>query len=617
MKRFLKVTIYLIVSLLVFVAPSCKSYLDREDDTTVSPDDAFKNFINFQGFTEELYYCIPETSKFYWQNSFNWGEDEIIVAGATWFMGYKIDNGDFWGWQREHDGWGAGWMDGEGITTDRGGRFNKRFWPLAWYGIRKANMGLENIDKLTDATQEEKDLIRGQLYFFRGWFHFQLISYFGGLPYIDKTLPADQKLELPRLKYQETALLAAQDFELAAQLLPADWDKTEAGKRTLGKNGQRINKIMALGYLGKNYLYAASPLMNLESTGSRTYDPALCKKAAEAFATLLKLSDSGQTYHKLADFKDYSSIFYTLNQGYKIPGYPESIMQSPAYDAGGTRWGLNEQYVAGVLFNGGSVCFSPTANYVNNYGMANGLPIPNAEKADPLSGYDPNDPWTGRDPRFYHDIIFDGVKMIQGITATREAHRYANLYTKGSYRDENNGSRTGYLNGKFIPRTTNYDDFGHDRSHFIHLSFMRMADVYLMYAEAALHGYGTPANGFPGYLSAAEAVNKVRQRAGVGSVNAKFLASKEAFMSELIRERAVELAYEGHRFNDLRRWLLLTERPYTLKTAHDFDRMPNGKVANLRERVILERKFNVKHYWLPLKVSDVSMTPAFRQNPGW
>jgi len=617
MKRITKTIGWLGLAVMLFVLPSCSDYLDRENQSTVSSTDAFKNFINFQGFVEELYYCIPESSKFYWQNSFNWGEDEIIVAGATWFYGYKIDNGDFWGWQRENDGWGAGWMDGPGNTLDQTNRFNKRFWPLAWYGIRKANMGLENIERLSDATPEEKNLVKGQLLFFRAWFHFQLMTYFGGLPYIDKVLPADQKLDLPRLTYQQTALRAAEDFKAAAELLPVNWDDTDAGKRTLGKNQLRINKIMAYGYLGKNYLYAASPLMNWSSTGSKTYDADLSKKAAEAFATLLQMSESGKTHHKLANFSEMSSVYYTLNQGMRVPGFPEAIMQSPAYDGGATRWGLNEQYVAGVLFNGGSTCFSPTANYVTYYGMANGLPIRNAEQADPESGYDPTDPWKGRDPRFYKDIIYDGVKMIQGISATREAHRYANLFTKGSYRDENNGSRSGYLNGKFIPRTTNYDDNGHNQSHFIHLSYMRLADVYLMYAEAALHAYGNPQGAYPGYISAVEAVNKIRRRAGVADVNAKFLGSKEAFMGELIRERAVELSFEGHRFNDLRRWLLLTERPYTLKTAHDFDRAPNGKVANLKERIILERRFNSKHYWLPLKVVDVSMYLAFPQNPGW
>ena len=63
-------------------------------------------------------------------------------------------------------------MDGNNVSSTSTDRFQKKLWPLAWYGIRKANIGLENLDKLVNATQEEKNLLAGQLYFFRGWFHF-------------------------------------------------------------------------------------------------------------------------------------------------------------------------------------------------------------------------------------------------------------------------------------------------------------------------------------------------------------------------------------------------------------------------------------------------------------
>src|SRR5690606_22322333 len=100
-------------------------------------------------------------------------------------------------------------------------------------------------------------------------------------------------------------------------------------------------------------------------------------------------------------------------------------------------------------------------NYVNYYGMKNGLPIPDITKPDAASGYDPAYPWKNRDPRFYNDIVFDGVIFVQGAipNADEQPNRYANLYTGGSYRNYSTGSRTGYVLRKFIPISANkYDN---------------------------------------------------------------------------------------------------------------------------------------------------------------
>ena len=158
------------------------------------------------------------------------------------------------------------------------------------------------------------------------------------------------------------------------------------------------------------------------------------------------------------------------------------------------------------------------------------------------------------------------------------------------------------------------------------LSLIRLADFYLLYAEAVANGYCSPSSKAQSFgMTAVEAVDKVRARAGVPGINSKYLGSTESFMSELRRERAVELAFEGHRFHDLRRWLLFTERPYTFKTRLEFDRAPgidyanpmDNRVVNIREEIILERQLEERHYWLPLPTADVNIYPEFVQNPGW
>ena len=605
---------------------SCTDYLDKSPESDVSPEAAFKNFKNFQGFTEELYLCIPDFSKSYWTTCWNWGEDDIQAVGFDYLMGYKVDQGDFWGWQKEFDGWGACFMD-QADTFDPNDRFKRGLWKAAWYGIRKANLGLENMDLMTAATQEEKNTIKGQLLFFRGWLHFQLMQYFGGLPYLDHSVAADQSMTLPRESCQACAEKAAKDFREAAELLPIDWDKSSVGRNTLGKNGFRINKITALAYEGKSLLWAASPLvkncddkMNVNGNASTyDYDTNYAQQAAEALGELLALVETGQTQYKLVDFADYSDLFYTWNKNMLPPGSTENILRDIPADAWqNSHFGVFTEF-GGSILTGGKAASQPTANYVNYYGMKNGLPLD-----DPESGFDPTHPWKNRDPRFYHDIVYDGVKVVEGAIEP-DANRYANLYTGGTYRDDINESRTGYLLYKFIPMIANNYDMGSTYNKlYIDVPYLRLADCYLMYAEACAAVGGATAKAKCS-LTALDAVNKIRERAGVDGVAPKFTGNKDKFMDEVRRERAVELAFEGHRFNDLRRWLLLDKAPYNIKTSQEFVRAgefdpknpQNTEVSGFKEKTILTRHFTSKHWWMPLKKKDTSIYPEMFQNPGW
>ncbi|HTN36003.1 MAG TPA: RagB/SusD family nutrient uptake outer membrane protein, partial [Arachidicoccus sp.] len=373
---------HLLVSTFLFCLlslTSCKKYLDKSPLSDISDTEAYKNFTNFQGFTEELYNSIPLITTQDYHNNWNFGEDEMWEIGETRLFAYSVDQGNYWGWNTDYYSWFK--AGGDPSSQNRGDKGH--LWGLSWYAIRKANIGIANLDKLTDATTEEKNLIAGQLYFFRGWFHFMLMQYWGGLPYVDMVIPSDQPIQLPRLSYQETADKAAADFQKAADLLPVDWDQTVVGKQTLGNNNFRINKIMALAFLGKDLLWAGSPLMNRSSTGNSNYSVDYCKKAADAFAAALKITESTGRY-KLADFSNYSQIFYTYNQSGKLPGLQESIFMENLLGAlNQWRWNQVNDYRP-MTIDGSGIKVNPTANYVDYYGMANGLPI-----TDPASGFDP------------------------------------------------------------------------------------------------------------------------------------------------------------------------------------------------------------------------------------
>lgn len=189
--------------LLVFLSmTSCTDYLDREPESEISPTDAYKNFTNFQGFVEELYELPPDIMKHYWVSSFNWGDDEVITIGnGEYLFGHKVDKGDY----RAYIGDGSCFLDRNWSSS--GDRFNKAIWGGFWYGIRKANMGLQALEQglMTDATQDERDIIKGQLLFYRAWFYFQLTTYWGGLPYMLEPLDPSSTFTLPRESYRENA----------------------------------------------------------------------------------------------------------------------------------------------------------------------------------------------------------------------------------------------------------------------------------------------------------------------------------------------------------------------------------------------------------------------------
>ncbi|MDP4189903.1 MAG: RagB/SusD family nutrient uptake outer membrane protein, partial [Bacteroidota bacterium] len=234
---------------------------------------------------------------------------------------------------------------------------------------------------------------------------------------------------------------------------------------------------------------------------------------------------------------------------------------------------------------------------------------------DPNSQFDPKNPWVGRDPRFYKDIVVDGEQMVTSKSAG--ADQYAQLYNGGRHKGGTQGSVTGYYYRKFTPLGCNPWDnkWGNFQAY---QPILRLADVYLMYAEAVLQGYGSAQSSVPGSgLTAEQAVNMIRNRAQLPNLTSNYTATKDSFMNDIIRERAVELAFEGQRFFDLRRWNISGQTKYLQKTALDFDRGSDGKPINMIERVVVTRVFQKKHNWLPFQVKDNKLYEGFPQNPGW
>ena len=668
MKYYNNIKSLLCGSLLLMAAgafTSCTDWLDKDPEAIVAEDEAFKNYRNFQGYIEEIYNLIPDKEKVNYCTAWNFGDDAVHNTEGFAHMDHQVDLGNYRNWYTNTQCW---------LNGDR-----SSLWRNSWYCIRKCNMGIEQIKSLV-GTDEERDILLGQMYFFRAWWHFELMCYFGGLPYIDKAFEANDIPELPRLSFQECADRCAEDFQKAYDLLPLDWDETLPGMQTSGKNDLRVNKFMALCYLGKCYLWAGSPLMKEfektkdggvaqllgASSNGKTYDYDVnyCRKAAEAFGRALEMVNRKVVKYQLAEFKytdiynhereegsesNYSDNFYTVKQSWKMPGEPEAIFRGAFPGANSANWNCAKIFgpkVEGLVAHD-KIIHHPTANVIDQYGMANGQPIYLVRNGqyvvNPAAEWDPTHPYKNRDPRFYHDIVFDGFHYVlstDALTSTQKKHEYCSLYTGGAMRGVADGSSTGYFIQKLIPHQCNEGDkwYDWDFAFQSYLPYMRLADIYLMYAEAqtAIATSVADLKTKPSYcpsFSAVDAINALRDRVNSSDwpmehVQPNLMDTREHFMDEVRRERAVELSFEGFRWCDLQRWLLLTEPPYTVKYSHEFERLEtdawfqshdpaDARVGNFHKEPLIERRLESKHYWFPLPDKDTYLYHGFKQNPGW
>ena len=606
----------ILIVLMVLSFSGCEKYLDKRPESVLEVDEVFKDFLHAQGFVEELYaFVVDYGLGGHNETDYLFGDDS--KCNETWLGSDAIDRGDLFGLIAPGFNY-ISTRDDDRVSSDEQDPFYRfGIYDGAVQGIRKANMVIENIDRMVNATQAEKDVILGQAYFFRAFFHLEIMKFWGRFPYIDMVITDDFALPRPDT-YKESALKAHEDFMRAAELLPVDWDNEPYGQYTLGENKGRVTKGAAYGYAGKNLLLASSPLMK-GTENTYDYDRELANMAADALAEVLKLDDAGR--YDLVPFDRMDEIFWEVPTPMEWPGSTEFIFNGTS----GSDWNQRYRFALNCMpnsitgYKGTDAVLSPTHNYIhNNFGMANGLSI-----EDDLSGnygtptYDPSDPFANRDPRFYEWLIIDGDSLADR-PPSNEANWTAKIYLNGAHDHTGNdhrGSQTGYFFEKYYPTyTVNGYSAPLDASMPWRIR-MRLTDIYLMYAEALHAGQQSATTAPASYdLTAEEALNILRDRAGVPHINPAIVADPNKFMDEIRRERAVELSYEGHRWVDIRRWSVAHLDRYRMKTALDF---PEDH-SYFTEVLLVDRVCEYpKHFWLPFETSQTLIYEGFPQNPGW
>jgi len=564
---------------------SCKRYLDKTIKADIQGDQIFTNFVTFEGFVEKLYCNVPDFGRPSYGNvnpEWNWGDD-VIGTFAT------FRNGDLWSIQNPYIGGGEQACTNTSTT-------NKSIWNNGWVGIRGANIAIAHLGNLIDATAEEKNVIKGQAYFWRGYFHFQIMKQWGSIPYLDTVFSPADEMKVPVLNLYVTGEKALADLQTAVDLLPVDWDATVVGQPTEGNNRGRLTKGIALSFLAEAQLWLGSPLMNGVATGSYTYNTDYCKKAAASAWKVIELANQG--VYALEPWATYKDIF--ARRDATEPRSKETIFKCPFY--GEVNTFKSGRFRLSVVGGEGNYV-SPTENYVELFETASGLPID-----DPQSGFNPMNPWTNRDPRFSFNILVDQDRIC---LSRNDNVAFAQFYTGG--RDRGAGqSQAGFGVKKFVYTEWNNYDNQYSTGFFV-IPIMRLAEIYLFYAEAANEAYGPLGKDPNANLTAVDAVNIVRARANMPEVNAKFTGSTEAFRERVRNERAVELCFEGKRRDDLRRWHIATDPQYKDLYSCEF---PQDH-SSFSKQIIASIVFQEKHYWLPFPTNQVLLYPEWKQNPGW
>jgi len=468
-------------------------------------------------------------------------------------------------------------------------------WSICYTNIRAVNQFLKHIPVIP-FNSALKAQTSAEARFLRAWYYAMLLQHYGGVPLIGDTIYATaDNIIVKRNSYRACVNYILSECDAAGAVLPVTWTGAQYGRASRGA---------CLALKSRVLLFAASPLFNngglaagnpaLDSiVAYPDSDPNRWQLAADAARTLIALNayqlfvDStslpGQLGYGFQElFTKRYNTEYILNHMMGDNKYIESLWDVPS--------------------RGGSGGSFPYQEMVDAFPMSNGLDI-----TDPSSGYDPNNPYQNRDPRLGYTIIHDSTLRVNfGTNQAAPVKLYINTSVTPPVASSGDAVYKGTPTGLYIFKMMDPNVINNSVGNTTRvLPLIRYAEIALNFAEATNEASGPTSEVY-------QAIESIRQRAGLRPYQLPTGMDQAQMRTVIQKERRLELAYEGFRFFDVRRWMIAEQTDNLEMHGMEVDRGPGivYKPFNVRKH-----NFTKAMYLWPLPLSEIAKSPALLQNP--
>lgn len=629
MKKYIFNGIVVLLSVILF--SSCKNYLDVVPDNVATLDNAFATRIEAQKYLFTCYSYIPRNGDL--------GDDPGMVGGDELWR-FATEGGYF----NVAQGY-------QNVVSPYGDR-----WGQYFRAIRDCNIFLDNISRTPDMEETEKRRWISEVKFLKAYYNFYLLKMYGPIPLMKKNLPVDVSEDEVRVFRAPVDSCFSYIVQLINEAMPGLPLTIDDPANELG----RVTKVIAASIKAKILVYAASPLFNGNT------DQATLKNSdgAPLFNTTYSEAKWDSAVTACREAIDLCEQI-GLKLYYYLPAFQQFNLSDTIMTQLSIRNSICERWNSGIIWantqtNSSSLQqlitprmnpsnlditvihgqLSPPLRIAEMFYSNHGVPITEdklwdydrryslqiSSDSDNLyvrQGYTSAHLNFDREPRFYADLGFDGgVWYGQGKYDDKD---YNGLYyLEAKYRQRNGfgkpnfGSVTGYFLKKLVHYQNVISNSGNTYSVTAYpFPIMRLAGLYLLYAEALNEAEGPTQDVY-------DYVNLVRKRAGLESVESSWsqystnpgkYKTKDGMREIIHTERLIELAFEGQRFWDLRRWKEAA-KVYN-SPIKGWDLLQQEASAYYRPKVIFNTSFGLKDYFYPIQEGTIENNRNLVQNLGW